>query len=1112
MNRALELRDLYSFRVPSDPQLSPDGTTLAFTIAAPDEGSDREDTSIWTAEVSGGSPRPLTWGTSDSQPRWSPDGKNLAFKSTREGESPAPQIYLLPAEGGEARRLTDLPLGAGEPVWSPDGTKIALSAPVDTDAKPDLSPEQAAGEPIVVRKIDQKADGVGRIKGLRQHVFVVDVESGSVRQITTGDFFAANPVWSPDGSKIAFTASMSEDRDIEFASTVHVVPVGGGKAEQLTPDDGLLTACAWSSDGNTLLLTGLERLAVGHVRLFTVDAGGGAPVGLLDDFDRNVMTGAPAYPGAIPRYVDKGERVLFCVRDRGRVHIYSVASHGGRPELVVGGDRVIGGMSEANGTLAFVAGTWDTPGELHVANGAGERQVTDLFAEALPEVALAHGTERWFTAPDGTKIEGWVLRGDSDEPGPLLLDIHGGPHNAWGPAFDGVHLYQQRLVAEGWTILCINPRGSDGYGEAFWSALVKEGWGRADTQDFIAAIDELVEDGIADPGRIAVTGYSYGGLMTCWLTATTGRFASAVAGGSLTNYVSVSGTADAGWLIRAVELNRPSYDHKDLIELSPITHVTGVTAPTLLLHGANDDRCPVGQAEEWFAALRTRRVPTELVLYPGSGHLFIVLGKPSHRLDYNRRVEEWLTTHTAGRRSERRGASLNDRLRGFGSWFRAVVERSSVPAASIAILQGDDIVTAAAGVLNVDTGIEATTDSIFQIGSITKIYTTTLVMQLVDEGLLDLDAPIVEVLPEFEVADPEVTRTVTMRHLLTHTSGIEGDHFPDTGRGADAIERFVATCTELGQSHPLGATMSYCNTGFVVAGRIVERLTGKPWIEALQERLVEPLGLGHTVTLPEDAMRFRGAFGHTATGDGSFVTAAAWMLPWSCGPAGLICATPADVVTFAKLHLDEGRASSGKQVLSPESVRAMQVEQVEVPDPSFRGRYWGVGWMLFDWDGRRLIGHDGGTLGQSAFLRIVPEENLAVSMLTNGDKSLDLFGDVYDHVLGALAGISVPPPPQPLDDPPAFDGSRYVGRYERVSERTEITDEDGELRARFTVTGPLADLVPHPTREYVLHPAGEDRFVYRDEGMDTWLSLVFFELGDGTPAIHTGGRATPKVS
>ena len=863
-----------------------------------------------------------------------------------------------------------------------------------------------------------------------------------------------------------------------------------------------------------LLLVGQARFTAGNDHLWAVPAAGGEPVALTPAYDRSVAPGAPGYPGAMPRYVDGGARVLFCARDRGAVHVLSVAAGGGEPSSVVAGDRVVAGMSAADGHVAFVAADPATPGELWITTGEGERAVTGLFAGALPDVRLLAPRSTLFHASDGTELHGWVLRDASAPAGPLLLDVHGGPHNAWGPAFDGFHPYHQTLAAAGWTVLTVNPRGSDGYGNAFRTAVVGA-WGRADEGDFLAAVDALIDSGVADRERVCVTGYSYGGYMSCWLTARSDRFVAAVSGGCVSDLVSMAGTSDDGHLVTDVEFGASLTGARAaLMECSPLTYVAGVHAPTLILQGEADDRCPVGQAEQWFASLRELNVPVELVRYPGQSHPFIVEGRPSHRIDYGQRLESWVTRFTeAPTRAVREHLAPTVGAADLRGRLQRLIDRHGVPGASVAILAGGEVSTAAAGVLNADTGTPATPDSVFQIGSISKTYTATLAMQLVDEGLIDLDAPVVEVLGELALGDPEVTAAVTLRHLLTHTSGIEGDHFPDVGRGDDCLTRYVATCVELGQSHPLGATMSYCNSGFVIAGRVIEQLTGQTWDAALATRLVEPLGLEHTVTLPEEVLRFAGATGHDGGPGEPPRVVAAWGMPRGLGPAGLICATAADVIAFARMHLAGGSASDGARVLSEASATAMQEPQVAVPDPYILGSHWGLGWILFDWDGCRVFGHDGSTFGQAAYLRVIPDRDVAIALLTNGGRGEDLYQELYRALLDELANVAMPVRPAPPAHPaePGLDLDRHAGVYERVGLRMEIEPRDGSLILRTTITGPLSEMIPDPVQEHALVAIEQDLFVTRDPGTDSWIPVVFYRLADGSPYVHFGARATPKV-
>jgi dipeptidyl aminopeptidase/acylaminoacyl peptidase len=299
--------------------------------------------------------------------------------------------------------------------------------------------------------------------------------------------------------------------------------------------------------------------------------------------------------------------------------------------------------------LALVAATPESPGEVWVQCLEYERQITRLMADALGDVELFRPEARRFRAPDRVDLFGWVLRDPAAPvPGPLLLDIHGGPHNAWAPVFDGVDLHHQMLAAAGWTVLLVNPRGSDGYGEEFYRG-VTGAWGRADLDDFLVATCGLVAEGVADPKRLAVSGYSYGGYMTCWLTSQTDWFTSAVAGGCVTDLAGFVGATDVGPRA-AVELGGPPHEHAArYADLSPMTHVAEVATPTLLLHGEADLRCPIDQADRWFAALRRLGQTVELVRYPGADHLFVVTGRPSHRVDYCRRLVDWVVTHDGPR-------------------------------------------------------------------------------------------------------------------------------------------------------------------------------------------------------------------------------------------------------------------------------------------------------------------------------------------------------------------------------------------------------------------------------------------------------------------------------
>jgi len=443
-----------------------------------------------------------------------------------------------------------------------------------------------------------------------------------------------------------------------------------------------------------------------------------------------------------------------------------------------------------------------------------------------------------------------------------------------------------------------------------------------------------------------------------------------------------------------------------------------------------------------------------------------------------------------------------------------LIAAHKVPGAAVGVLEGDQLTEAAAGVINLDTGVEATTDTLWQIGSISKVWTTTVIMQLADEGKLDIDEPVQTYLPGFKVADSEVSATVTLRHLLSHQSGIDGDHFEDFGRGDDCLERYVDACATLNQTHPIGATMSYCNTGFSIAGRIIEVLTDTQWDAAMRERLFTPLGLEHTNTLPEEALLFRAAVGHISPNPGDPPQRApVWVLPRIAGPMGLINSSVADVLAFAKMHMDGGKARDGAQVLTQASVKAMQEPQVEVPDKHSLGSHWGIGWILFDWDGRRLYGHDGNTIGQSAFLRVAPEADVAVALLTNGGDAHDVYQELYTELFDELAGIAVPPLPTLPATPLEIDLAPYAGTYERLSVRIDVEVSGGQLVGTTTTSGPLSDLLPNPVTKIRLVPVDSQTFLAYDESEGTPSPAVFYDFVDGSPKyLHTGARTHPRVA
>ncbi len=432
-----------------------------------------------------------------------------------------------------------------------------------------------------------------------------------------------------------------------------------------------------------------------------------------------------------------------------------------------------------------------------------------------------------------------------------------------------------------------------------------------------------------------------------------------------------------------------------------------------------------------------------------------------------------------------------------------------VPGVVVGVLRGDERSIVASGLANTSTGIDVTPDTLFQIGSISKVYTATLVMQLVHAGVVELDEPVRGALQEFRVLDDAATVSITPRNLLSHTGGIEGDHFLDCGRNPDALWRYVSTLEDVGQVHPPDDLFSYCNAGYGVLGRLVEEATGDHYTRALQRRLLRPAALRRTVTLAEQAIVHRVAAGHHHADDGVHVNP--WTLARFNVPIGGIIADAGDVLDFARLHLHGGKSLEGKQVLPGRALGQMTEPQVEVPGSRDE---WALGWNVKRWGDVDVLAHDGDTVGQRAFLRVLPAAGAAVVVLTNSGRGDHVAQAVFETVGAELLDATPTPLPAALPMGERPDPGACSGIYERMHQRLAIAGGEDDTLRMTIIPDELFSMAGMSERTLTLVPVDDSRFVTTDPdtGVESLVVMVEDEHEDRPAYVHYGHRAHARIA
>ncbi len=630
--RALRVGDMYRLKTVSDPQISPDGKWVAYVVSATDSAKDKSDSDIWMTSWDGTQTIQVTSSPDgESSPKWSPDGRYLSFLSSRQGGKGS-QLWLLDRTGGEARRVSELKTGIRDYEWSPDGKRLALAM---SDVPPDVDSTNKRPKPIVLDRYHFKSDAGGYLDSTNTHLYLFDLATRKAAALTPGLYDESSPSWSPDGKWIAFESTrVPGDVDHSKNSNVFVVEArSGATPKQLTtfdgPDGGPF---AWSPDGTMLAyLRGSEPKfsAYNEEQLAIVPVAGGASRLITATLDRPVTS---------PQFTSDGKSIVFLYTDDAARFVGKIPVNGGQVQRLIDGRRVIGAMSMTNdGKIAVLNSTATQPAEVYALENGSLRQLSHQNDAWLSEVQLAKTEDISFNTKDGNEAHGLLVKPVGYVAGqrvPMLLRIHGGPNGQDQHAFS---IERELFAANGYAVLNVNYRGSNGRGEKYQQAIFAD-WGNKEVQDLLAGVDYAVSIGVADPDRLGIGGWSYGGILTDYTIATTTRFKAAISGAGSALQLSMYGSDQYIYQYEN-ELGPPWKTQGLWIKLSyPFFHADRITTPTLFMGGDKDFNVPVIGGEQMYQALRSLNVPTQMVVYPNQHH---GLSLPSFNYDRLQRYVAW---------------------------------------------------------------------------------------------------------------------------------------------------------------------------------------------------------------------------------------------------------------------------------------------------------------------------------------------------------------------------------------------------------------------------------------------------------------------------------------
>ncbi|MFL6547249.1 MAG: S9 family peptidase [Povalibacter sp.] len=632
--------DVNALHEVSDPQLSPDGEWIAYAVRTSDLEKDERKTHVWMTKWAGTQSLQVTSSKeSEDTPRWSPDGHYLSFLSGRGGEDEPDQLWLMDRSGGEGQVITSFKGDVLDYEWSPDGKRIVLVVMDEDPARETEANKDKTRPPVVIDRYYFKEDETGYLGALRKHLFLLDVATHKTEMLTSGKFDEAWPTWSPDGSLIAFVSKRGSDPDRSNDNGLYVIAPRAGSEPKLVTlfhgdagDSGWMTTPSWRPDGRALALTvardpKLIYYAQQDLMIANVDGSGTRIV--TTDIDRNVFS---------PRWSADGKWIYGFIEDDRNQQLIRISPLNAKLEIVLDGRRESTAFDiGAKNRIVVLDSTVDRPEELLAVEGKKARPLTHQNDPWLSSVRLATVEEISATSKDGTRISGFMVKPPDFVAGrkyPTVLQIHGGPVSQYANAF--MPLWQV-LASQGYVVLASNPRGSSGRGEKFSSGIWAE-WGGKDTEDVLSIVDDVVAQGIADPNRLGVGGWSYGGILTNFVISKDNRFKAATSGASTGNALAGFGT-DMYVREYEAELGTP-WKNLDtyLRNAYPLLHADRITTPTLFLCGDKDFNVPLLNSEQMYQALRSTGVDTQLIIYPDQFH---GLRKPSYLRDRAQRYVDW---------------------------------------------------------------------------------------------------------------------------------------------------------------------------------------------------------------------------------------------------------------------------------------------------------------------------------------------------------------------------------------------------------------------------------------------------------------------------------------